>query len=114
MHVSVFSRARVCVSTHLCLHLSVCCVCVQTSCLGLGNTHSLTSVLWWQLAGNAPDMTVTVGFPDIRWHQTADYGYVPNPRMKKVFMAVSMDLPDFTSPYGRFVHSAVLGGSGGC
>uniref|UniRef100_A0AAV2IZY9 Sialate O-acetylesterase domain-containing protein n=1 Tax=Knipowitschia caucasica TaxID=637954 RepID=A0AAV2IZY9_KNICA len=40
------------------------------------------------------------GFPEIRWHQTADYGFVPNFRMKNTFMAVAMDLPDDTSPYG--------------
>lgn len=53
-----------------------------------------------QLSANSPDMSITVGFPDIRWHQTADYGYVPNPRMQNVFMAVAMDLPDFTSVWG--------------
>ncbi|XP_044057717.1 sialate O-acetylesterase isoform X2 [Siniperca chuatsi] len=40
------------------------------------------------------------GFANIRWHQTADVGFVPNPRMKKTFMAVALDLPDETSPYG--------------
>ncbi|KAK5607518.1 hypothetical protein CRENBAI_016797 [Crenichthys baileyi] len=40
------------------------------------------------------------GFPDIRWHQTADVGFVPNSRMKNTFMAVALDLPDKTSPYG--------------
>ncbi|XP_028275015.1 sialate O-acetylesterase [Parambassis ranga] len=40
------------------------------------------------------------GFPNIRWHQTADVGFVPNPRMKKTFMAVALDLPDETSPFG--------------
>lgn len=40
-------------------------------------------------------------FPNIRWHQTADYGYVPNARMPKTFMAVTLDLPDKTSPYGQ-------------
>lgn len=40
------------------------------------------------------------GFPDIRWHQTADMGFVPNSRMKNTFMAVALDLPDETSPYG--------------
>ncbi|KAF7219404.1 sialate O-acetylesterase [Nothobranchius furzeri] len=39
-------------------------------------------------------------FPEIRWHQTADVGFVPNPRMKNTFMAVAFDLPDKTSPYG--------------
>ncbi|XP_067675402.1 sialate O-acetylesterase-like [Haliotis asinina] len=37
----------------------------------------------------------------MRWHQTADYGYAPNERMKNTFMAVAMDLPDFTSPVGN-------------
>ncbi|XP_044210082.1 sialate O-acetylesterase [Thunnus albacares] len=40
------------------------------------------------------------GFPDIRWHQTADTGFAPNFRMKRTFMAVAMDLPDEKSPYG--------------
>ncbi|XP_069572447.1 sialate O-acetylesterase isoform X1 [Brachyistius frenatus] len=40
------------------------------------------------------------GFPNIRWHQTADTGFVPNGRMKRTFMAVALDLPDETSPYG--------------
>lgn len=39
------------------------------------------------------------GFPNIRWHQTADHGFAPNPRMKRTFMAVALDLPDETSPY---------------
>ncbi|KAK5904450.1 hypothetical protein CesoFtcFv8_006014 [Champsocephalus esox] len=39
-------------------------------------------------------------YPNIRWHQTADTGFVPNPRMQKTFMAVAMDLPDENSPYG--------------
>ncbi|XP_029374215.1 sialate O-acetylesterase [Echeneis naucrates] len=39
-------------------------------------------------------------FPNIRWHQTADTGFVPNPRMQQTFMAVALDLPDLTSPYG--------------
>ena len=36
----------------------------------------------------------------IRWHQTGDYGYVPNPKMPNTFMAVGMDLGDFDSPFG--------------
>ncbi|XP_053308306.1 sialate O-acetylesterase [Spea bombifrons] len=39
-------------------------------------------------------------YPAIRWHQTADYGYAPNPRMANTFMAVAMDLGDEQSPYG--------------
>ncbi|KAM4828450.1 sialate O-acetylesterase isoform 2-T3 [Thomomys bottae] len=39
-------------------------------------------------------------FPQIRWHQTADFGYVPNPIMPNTFMAVAMDLGDRDSPFG--------------
>ncbi|XP_072012729.1 sialate O-acetylesterase isoform X2 [Engystomops pustulosus] len=39
-------------------------------------------------------------YPEIRWHQTADYGYAPNPKMPNTFMAVAMDLGDDDSPYG--------------
>ena len=30
----------------------------------------------------------------VRWHQTADYGYAPNPSMNNTFMAVAMDTYD--------------------
>ena len=40
------------------------------------------------------------GFAGIRWSQTASYGYVPNPALQNVFMAVAMDLGDPQSPYG--------------
>ncbi|XP_058606484.1 sialate O-acetylesterase isoform X2 [Onychostoma macrolepis] len=40
------------------------------------------------------------GFREIRWHQTADYGYAPNKRMKNTFMAVAIDVPDDRSPWG--------------
>lgn len=52
-----------------------------------------------QLAPWRNDSSIIKGFPDIRWHQTADFGYVPNPVMPKTFMAVAIDLPDFSSPY---------------
>ncbi|KAJ8280937.1 hypothetical protein GJAV_G00061270 [Gymnothorax javanicus] len=39
-------------------------------------------------------------FPALRWQQTAGYGFAPNPRMKKTFMAVALDLPDDKSPWG--------------
>ncbi|NXT22793.1 SIAE acetylesterase, partial [Syrrhaptes paradoxus] len=39
-------------------------------------------------------------FPRLRWHQTADLGTVPNPRLPATFMAVTMDLGDEHSPYG--------------
>ena len=34
------------------------------------------------------------GTPMIRWHQTADYGYVPNEVLEDTFMAVSLDTYD--------------------
>lgn len=39
-------------------------------------------------------------FPMVRWHQTADFGYVPNSAMPKTFMAAALDLADPQSPYG--------------
>ncbi|KAK0044690.1 sialate O-acetylesterase [Biomphalaria pfeifferi] len=53
-----------------------------------------------QLAPYRPDQSINVGYCDIRWHQTADTGYVPNDVLPNVFMSVAMDLADFTSPYG--------------
>jgi len=41
-----------------------------------------------QLAANGKSSITVGGFPIIRWAQTANYGYVPNPRMKNIFMAV--------------------------
>ncbi|XP_033740496.1 sialate O-acetylesterase-like [Pecten maximus] len=52
------------------------------------------------LGANIPNMSDFGGFPDIRWHQTADFGFVPNKKMENVFMANAMDLPDFLSPFG--------------
>lgn len=46
------------------------------------------------------------GFIDIRWTQTYEFGYVPNPGMKNVFMAVAHDLPDFDSPYGGYLFTS--------
>ena len=37
---------------------------------------------------------VSNGGVTIRWHQTADYGYTPNPSMENVFMAVAIDTYD--------------------
>ena len=55
-----------------------------------------------QLAAYGTDnsSSFSPGFPVIRWAQTANYGFVPNPRQKRVFMAVAMDLGDPDSPYG--------------
>jgi sialate O-acetylesterase len=40
------------------------------------------------------DNVTNSGFPSLRWHQTADTGAVPNPRLPGVFMAVSLDTRD--------------------
>jgi sialate O-acetylesterase len=37
---------------------------------------------------------VVAGYTDIRWHATADVGFVPNDILENVFMAVSFDLTD--------------------
>ncbi|XP_078000939.1 sialate O-acetylesterase-like isoform X2 [Glandiceps talaboti] len=53
-----------------------------------------------QISISQGDPSVITGWPTIRWHQTADYGYVPNEKMPNVFMAVAMDLGDPQSPAG--------------
>ncbi|KAK3097695.1 hypothetical protein FSP39_012205 [Pinctada imbricata] len=50
-----------------------------------------------QIGPDEGDYSLDDGFPDIRWHQTADYGFVPNPKMKNTFMAVAMDMSDFAT-----------------
>lgn len=57
-------------------------------------------VLLLQLSTNRR-VEIDDSYPLIRWHQTADYGYVPNNRMSNTFMAVAIDLGDDSSPYGR-------------
>ena len=52
------------------------------------------------MAADGTTNVTSTGFPDIRWAQTANYGYVPNARLQNVFMAVAIDLGDPTSPYG--------------
>ena len=54
----------------------------------------------FQLSSNGNDSTATGGFPIIRWAQTGDYGYAPNHRLQKVFMAVAMDLGNASAPFG--------------
>jgi sialate O-acetylesterase len=44
-------------------------------------------------------MNVIGGFPNVRWHQTFDVGYVPNNVVPNVFMAVALDLFDDGAPY---------------
>ena len=62
----------------------------------------ILSCLSPQLAAYGSDnsSSFSPGFPIIRWAQTANYGYVPNPRLPYVFMAVAVDLGDPTSPFG--------------
>ncbi|XP_025099745.1 sialate O-acetylesterase-like [Pomacea canaliculata] len=53
---------------------------------------------------NPPNATQWDAYPDLRWAQTVGHGYSPNPDLPYTFMAVAMDLPDFSSPYGA-VHT---------
>jgi sialate O-acetylesterase len=47
------------------------------------------------LNANMAIENVSIGnLPKLRWEQTAKYGYVPNPKMKNVFMASAVDLVD--------------------
>lgn len=85
-----------------------------------GSTDRMLPVGIVQLAPNREANHLTYGYTDIRWRQTANYGFLPNPLLKKVFMAVTIDLPDLTSPYGsvlsRYKHDVanrlVLGALG--
>ncbi|XP_057294536.1 sialate O-acetylesterase-like [Hydractinia symbiolongicarpus] len=69
---------------------------------------------WYKTTGKSTDSMFPFGFvqiavigkdyphpkfPIIRWKQTAEYGYVPNPKQPKTFMAVAMDLPDNATPF---------------
>ncbi|CAF1040344.1 unnamed protein product [Didymodactylos carnosus] len=51
-----------------------------------------------QLSTNEKSDTVVGGFSLIRWHQTYDYGYIPNRYLANVFMGVAMELRD--DPHG--------------
>ena len=57
-----------------------------------------------QLASWRPD-TIEASFPVIRWHQTADHGFVPNEEMENVFMAVSLDTYDDKEDYPGNLHT---------
>ena len=54
----------------------------------------------FQLAANGANNMTAGFFPELRWSQTAGYGYVPNDVLQKVFMAVAIDLGDPNSPHG--------------
>jgi len=56
-----------------------------------------------QLASWRPD-TLDAGFPVIRWHLTADFGYVPNDRLHNVFMASPLDTYDDKEGYPGGIH----------
>lgn len=59
----------------------------------------MLSGVWLQLSTSGPN-NEDATYVDIRWHQTADFGIVPNKRLLQVFMAVALDLPDFDAPSG--------------
>lgn len=65
-----------------------------------GQTERLFPFGFVQLSSYLLMNSSDYGFPEIRWHQTADFGSVPNPKMPNTFMAVAMDLCDRDSPFG--------------
>ncbi|XP_071824350.1 sialate O-acetylesterase-like isoform X2 [Apostichopus japonicus] len=69
-----------------------------------GNTEEAFPFGFVQLCtSNHPLKNPSLDYPLIRRAQTADCGYVPNPKMQKVFMAVSLDLPD-PEPNNHGIH----------
>ncbi|XP_054568751.1 sialate O-acetylesterase isoform X4 [Eptesicus fuscus] len=73
----------------------------QTFHLGSqGQTERFLPFGFVQLSAVLSDEESDDRFSQIRWHQTADLGYVPNLRMPNTFMAVAMDLGDRNSPFG--------------
>ena len=64
---------------------------VQLNSVGNGTVYN-------DPADAGDDLSPAFGFAGLRWSQTASYGYVPNPAMPKVFMAVSEDTPDVPGP----------------
>ena len=56
-----------------------------------------------QLAPWRPE-SLEASFPVIRWHQTADYGYVPNELMENVFMSSPLDTYDEKEDYPGNLH----------
>jgi len=71
------------------------------------STHSATAedapFGFVQLASWRPD-ELAAGFPVIRWHQTADVGYVPNDVLKNVFMSTPLDTYDSKEGYPGGIH----------
>nr|XP_045002131.1 sialate O-acetylesterase isoform X2 [Jaculus jaculus] len=65
-----------------------------------GQTERFFPFGFVQLSSYLPVSMSDYGFPEIRWHQTADFGSVPNLMMPGAFMAVAMDLCDRDSPFG--------------
>ncbi len=68
-----------------------------------GGTNEDAPFGFVQLASWKPD-SIDSGFPVIRWHQTADVGIVPNPRMRNVFMSSPLDTYDPKDGYPGGIH----------
>ena len=51
----------------------------------------------------ADEYDVDHGNSDVRWEQTARYGYNPNPALPNFYLAVTIDLPDLGSIYWQYV-----------
>ena len=51
--------------------------------------------LYVQLAPRHNNSAFGRAYAGVRWSQTYGYGYVPNDKLQRFFMAVAMDTPDF-------------------
>ena len=54
-----------------------------------------------------------LAWPELRWKQTANFGYVPNDVMQNVFMAAAMDDDIDLHPKNKRLPSSRLDGNGG-
>lgn len=59
-----------------------------------GLTNSSFPFGFVQIANFSPENSSVGSWPDLRWYQTMEYGYAPNPKLKNVFMATAVDLVD--------------------
>jgi sialate O-acetylesterase len=56
-----------------------------------------------QLAPFKRGGSLTFAYPDIRWRQTVNYGFLPNKHLNRTFLAVAMDLPGGNETFPEWV-----------
>ena len=68
----------------------------------MGNTEEVFPFGFVQLGVLNEQETLDNGaYSEVRWHQSADFGFAPNSEMNNTFMAVTLDLLDKGIPTGR-------------